>query len=61
LYTNFWSQNLKERDWLEDQDIKDLEERGWVGIDQGHLCQNRDKWWAVVKTVMNFDEMQGIS
>jgi hypothetical protein len=25
--------------------------RGWVGMEQVHLPQNRDKWWALVKVV----------
>lgn len=40
--------------------MKDHEERGWVVVDQVLLPQNRDKWWALVKVVMNFDEMKGI-
>jgi hypothetical protein len=31
----------------------DLKETEWVGIDWFHLSENRDKWWAVVKIVMN--------
>jgi hypothetical protein len=26
----------------------------WVGEDWNYLCQIRDKWWAVLITVMNF-------
>jgi hypothetical protein len=26
---------------------------GWRGVDWMHLAQDRDKWWAVVNTVMN--------
>jgi hypothetical protein len=46
---------------LEDQAINDLEERGWVGMDRVHLPQNRDKWGFLVKVVMNFGEIKGIS
>jgi hypothetical protein len=31
----------------------DLREVGWKGVDWMHLIQDRDKWWAVVNTVMN--------
>jgi hypothetical protein len=26
---------------------------GWEIVDWIHLAQDRDKWWAVVNTVMN--------
>jgi hypothetical protein len=32
----------------------DLREIGWEGVDQTHLGQDRDYWWALVNTVMNF-------
>jgi len=32
---------------------KDLKETGWIGVDWMHLVQVRDKWWDLVKTVMN--------
>jgi ribosome biogenesis protein Nip4 len=31
----------------------DLNERRWKGVDWIDLVQYRDKWWAVVNTVMN--------
>ena len=31
----------------------DLKETGWKGVDWIDLVQYRDKWWAVVNTVMN--------
>jgi hypothetical protein len=31
----------------------DLGEVGREGMDWMHLAQDRDKWWAVVNTVMN--------
>jgi hypothetical protein len=31
----------------------DLLEVGWGDIDSIDLAQNRDKWWALVNTVMN--------
>jgi hypothetical protein len=32
----------------------DLSEMWWEGEDWIHLAQDRDQWWAVVYTVMNF-------
>jgi hypothetical protein len=31
----------------------DLQEGGWGAMDQIDLAQDRDRWWAVVNTVMN--------
>jgi hypothetical protein len=31
----------------------DLREIGWEDVDWIHLAQDRDQWWALVKTVMN--------
>jgi hypothetical protein len=31
----------------------DLMEIGKEGVDQNHLAQDRDQWWALVNTVMN--------
>jgi hypothetical protein len=31
----------------------DLKEMEWKGVDCTHLAQERDKWRAVVNTVMN--------
>ena len=28
-----------------------LKETGWEGVDWIHLDQDRNKWWALVKTV----------
>jgi hypothetical protein len=30
-----------------------LREIGWEGVNQMHLAQDRDQWWALVNTVMN--------
>ena len=58
--TGIWWENLKERDHLEEMfvDGKDnsemyFGEMQWEGVDWIHLVQNRDKWLAVVSTVMN--------
>jgi hypothetical protein len=31
----------------------DLREIGWGSVDWIQLAQDRDRWWAVVNTVMN--------
>jgi hypothetical protein len=31
----------------------DLKETGWESMDWINLAEDRDKWWAVVKSVMN--------
>jgi hypothetical protein len=31
----------------------DLKEIGWVGMDWVHLAQKRDRWRALVNTIMN--------
>jgi hypothetical protein len=31
----------------------DLRELGWGSVDWIQLAQDRDRWWAVVNTVMN--------
>jgi hypothetical protein len=31
----------------------DLSEIGWEIVGYIHLAQNRDRWWAFIKTVMN--------
>jgi hypothetical protein len=40
------------RRW-EDTIKMDLREIGFGYVDWIHLAQNRDRWWAVVNTVMN--------
>jgi hypothetical protein len=40
------------RRWV-DNITMDLREIGWVGMDWIDLAQNRDKWRALVNTVMN--------
>jgi len=40
------------RRW-EDNIKMDVREVGWEGVDWMHLDQDRDQWWALVKTVMN--------
>jgi hypothetical protein len=40
------------RRW-EDNTKVDLKEIGLEGVGWGCLTQNRDRWWAVVNTVLN--------
>jgi hypothetical protein len=32
----------------------DLSKIGWECVNRMHLAQDKDQWWAVVNTVMNF-------
>jgi hypothetical protein len=41
------------RRW-EDNIKMDLREVGWGGMDRINLAQDRDRWRALVNTVMNF-------
>jgi hypothetical protein len=41
------------RRW-EDNITVDLKDRGWEGVDWINLAQDRDRWRALVNTVMNF-------
>jgi hypothetical protein len=59
VHTGFWCGNLKERDSLENLGVdgmlilKHLKEKGWNGINWIDLAQVRDKWRALMNTVMN--------
>jgi hypothetical protein len=59
MHIGYWWELQKERDHWEDQDrwvdnIKmDLREIGWNGMDRIDLTQDRDRWRALVNTVMN--------
>ena len=61
MFTGFWWGNLRERDhggdprhrW-EDNIKMDLEEVGRICGDWMELAQDRDRWRALVSTVMNF-------
>jgi hypothetical protein len=55
VYTVFWCGNLRERPrrrW-EDNIKMDLKEVGCEDLDWFDLAQNRDRWRALVKPVMN--------
>jgi hypothetical protein len=53
----FWWENLTERDHSEDPDgrmgLELILGRFPGGVECIQLAQDRDQWWAVVKTVMN--------
>jgi hypothetical protein len=60
LHTRLWWGNLRNRDHSEDTgrrwegNIKMvLEEVGWNGMDLIDLVEDRDRWRALVDTVMN--------
>jgi hypothetical protein len=59
-YTGFWWKNLRERDHLEDprrrceDNIKmDLQEMGYGAMEWIDLALDRDRWRALVNTVIN--------
>ena len=59
--TRFWWGNLRERDYWGDQDVDGRIIlrwilRKWEGVvgDWMELAQDRDRWRALVSTVMNF-------
>jgi hypothetical protein len=58
MLIGYWWESQKERDHWEDQDVggnirMDLREIGWYGMDWIDLAQDKDKWMALVNTVMN--------
>jgi hypothetical protein len=50
------------RNW-EDNISMNLGKIGWEDVDWFHLAENRNQWWAVVKTVMKLwvHKWRGIS
>ena len=56
--TRFWWGNLRKRDHWGDQDVDnikmDLQEVGRGCGDWMELAKDRDRWLALVSTVMNF-------
>jgi hypothetical protein len=45
----------------EDNIRMDVRELGFEGVDQIHMTQNRDRWQALMNTVLNvFHEWRGI-
>jgi hypothetical protein len=64
-HTRYWLSSLKgrpRRPWKDSIEIG-LWEIGWEGVDWIHLAQDRDRWRAVVNTVMNIwvHKKRGIS
>jgi len=60
MHTKFWSENLKERDHVDDLCVSGgdnsrmgLKEIRWEGVNWIHLAQVRDWWQALVNLVMN--------
>jgi hypothetical protein len=55
VHTQFWWGNLREgyRCRLEDYIIMDFNEMGWECLDWIYLVHDRDKWPAIVNTVIN--------
>jgi len=60
MYTGVWWENLRERPlgkprhrW-EDNIKMDLQEVRCGGMDWIELAQDRDRWWAIVNMMMNF-------
>ena len=61
MCTRFWWGNLRERDHWGDQDVEGMIILSWnfrkVGRGYGdwmELAKDKDSWWALVSTVMNF-------
>jgi hypothetical protein len=56
VYTGFWWKDLRERDHLEDPGLDgrmDLQAVGCGCMDRIKLAQDRERWWALVNSVMN--------
>jgi hypothetical protein len=60
MCTGFWWEIPKERDHSEDRDVDGrmgsecyLRKIGWESVDWIQLAQDRDRWRALVNTVMN--------
>jgi hypothetical protein len=52
-HTEFWSENLKRRDSLEDLKVDEMIILKWEGEEWIHVAQFTDQWRAVVITIMN--------
>ena len=50
--TNEKSNGKGTYDLVQDNIKMDLQEVGWKGVDNIHVAQDRNRWWAVVNTVM---------
>ena len=60
MQTGFWWGNPRERDHFEDPGVDGSIILRWIfnkwdgGRDWIDLAQDRDRWWALVNAVMNF-------
>jgi hypothetical protein len=60
MHIGFWRKSQTARDRWEETDVggktilKWILETGWDGMDWIDLAQDRDQWWALVNTVINF-------
>jgi hypothetical protein len=56
MHTKFWSENLKERDELEDLGVDNIVILEGIITKYGgiRLAQDRDQWRALVSTIMKF-------
>jgi len=54
VYTGFWFGNLRERDHSEDTGIDGKIILKWIlnWVGRDGLAEERDKWWAILYTVM---------
>ena len=54
VYTGFWFGNLRERDHSEDTAIDGKIILKWIlnWVGRDGLAEERDKWWAILYTVM---------
>jgi hypothetical protein len=57
MYTKFWLDSLKVRDYSEDLIFKhniktNLKKTGWEGVEWIQLAQNRGRWKSLMNTVM---------
>jgi len=60
VYAEFWWENLRETDHLEDRGFRwedniemDLQDVRWLDMNWIDLAQNRDRWRALVIAVTN--------
>jgi hypothetical protein len=60
MHAGFWLGNLKDRDRLKDSDVNGRIILRWIirkwdgGLDWIDLVQDRDRWRALVNSVINF-------
>jgi hypothetical protein len=59
MHIGYWWESQKERNHLKDQDVvdnikMDLREIGLDSVDSIDMAQDRDKWRALVNTVLMF-------